>query len=86
LPSHASDLLSARLQAIGGARTFTSQDSQPCQQLTNDSVFSSSSAMFPPLTSEGSKDSWRRKSRNTVSRMLLENEGHYRKGSARSSG
>jgi hypothetical protein len=31
LPSHASDLLSARLQAIGGARTFTSQDSQPCQ-------------------------------------------------------
>src|SRR5215472_438648 len=27
LPSHASDLLSARLQAIGGTRTFTSQDS-----------------------------------------------------------
>jgi hypothetical protein len=34
LPSHASDMLSARLQAIGGTRTFTSQDSQPCQLLT----------------------------------------------------
>jgi hypothetical protein len=33
LPSHASDMLSARLQAIGGARTFTSQDSQPCRLL-----------------------------------------------------
>jgi hypothetical protein len=38
LPSHASDLLSARLQAIGGARTFTSQDSQRCQLLTNDAA------------------------------------------------
>src|SRR5262249_52088121 len=28
LPSHASDMLSARLQAIGGTRTSTSQDSQ----------------------------------------------------------
>ena len=36
LPSHASDLLPARLQAIGGTRTFTSQDSQPCRLLTND--------------------------------------------------
>jgi hypothetical protein len=36
LPSHASDILSARLQAIGGTRTFTSQDSQPCRLLTND--------------------------------------------------
>jgi hypothetical protein len=36
LPSHASDMLSARLQAIGGTRTFTSQDSQPCRLLTND--------------------------------------------------
>ena len=33
LPSHASDMLSARLQAIGGTRTFTSQDSQPCRLL-----------------------------------------------------
>src|SRR5580700_3613412 len=34
LPSHASDMLSARLQAIGGTRTFTSQDSQLCRLLT----------------------------------------------------
>ena len=34
LPSHASDILSARLQAIGRTRTFTSQDSQPCRLLT----------------------------------------------------
>jgi hypothetical protein len=34
LPSHASDMLSARLQAIGGTRTYTSQDSQPCRLLT----------------------------------------------------
>src|SRR2546430_11238040 len=40
LPSHASDMLSARLQAIGGTRTFTSQDSQPCRLLTNDAVVS----------------------------------------------
>jgi hypothetical protein len=33
LPSHASDILSARLQAIGGARTFTSLDSQHCRLL-----------------------------------------------------
>ena len=33
LPSHASDMLSARLQAISGTRTFTSQDSQPCRLL-----------------------------------------------------
>src|SRR5215471_2621357 len=32
-PPHASDMLSARLQAIGGTRTFTSQDSQPCRLL-----------------------------------------------------
>jgi hypothetical protein len=44
LPSHASDMLSARLQAIGGARTFTSQDSQPCRLLTNDADVS----MVPP--------------------------------------
>ena len=36
LPSHASDMLSARLQAIGGTRTFISQDSQPCRLLPND--------------------------------------------------
>jgi hypothetical protein len=41
LPSHASDMLSARLQAIGGTRTFTSQDSQPCRLLTNDADVSS---------------------------------------------
>ena len=33
LPSHASDTLSARLQAIGGTRTCTSLDSQPCRLL-----------------------------------------------------
>ena len=33
LPSHASDMLSARLQAIGGTRTYTSQDSQHCRLL-----------------------------------------------------
>src|SRR5437762_4811270 len=33
LPLHASDMLSARLQAIGGARTLTSQDSQHCRLL-----------------------------------------------------
>jgi PilZ domain-containing protein len=33
LPLHASDMLSARLQAIGGARTYTSQDSQHCRLL-----------------------------------------------------
>ena len=32
-PLHASDMLSARLQAIGGARTLTSQDSQHCRLL-----------------------------------------------------
>jgi hypothetical protein len=34
LPSHASDTLSARLQAIGGTRTCTSLDSQRCRLLT----------------------------------------------------
>lgn len=33
LPSHTSDMLSARLQAIGGTRTLTSLDSQPCRPL-----------------------------------------------------
>jgi len=33
LPLHASDMLSARGQAIGGARTFASQDSQHCRLL-----------------------------------------------------
>jgi len=33
LPPHASELLSARLQAIGGTRTLTSQDSQHCRLL-----------------------------------------------------
>jgi hypothetical protein len=35
LPSHASDIISARLQAIGGTRPFISQDSQPCRLLPN---------------------------------------------------
>ena len=43
LPSHASDMLSARLQAIGGTRTCTSLDSQPCRLLT-----------FPPPELPGS--------------------------------
>ena len=34
LPSPVSDMLSAQLQAIGGTRTLTSQDSQPCRLLT----------------------------------------------------
>ena len=38
-PPHASDMLSARLQAIGGTRTFTSQDSQPCRLLIPRSGF-----------------------------------------------
>jgi hypothetical protein len=42
LPSHASDMLSARLQAIGGTRTFISQDSQPCRLLPNASDRSTS--------------------------------------------
>jgi hypothetical protein len=33
LPPHALDMLPARLQAIGGTRTFTSLDSQPCRLL-----------------------------------------------------
>jgi hypothetical protein len=32
-PPHAPDILSARLQAIGGTRTFASLDSQPCRLL-----------------------------------------------------
>ena len=43
LPSHASDMLSARLQAIGGTRTSTSQDSQLCRLLTPLPSFSDSS-------------------------------------------
>ena len=49
LPSHASDILSARLQAIGGTRTFTSQDSQPCRLLTNDADVST----IPPIIPYG---------------------------------
>ena len=33
LPPHASDMLSAQLQAIDGTRTLTSPDSQPCRLL-----------------------------------------------------
>ena len=46
LPSHASDMLSARLQAIGGTRTFISQDSQPCRLLPNDADVST----VPPIS------------------------------------
>src|SRR5215471_1206101 len=45
LPSHASDMLSARLQVIGGTRTSTSQDSQLCRLLT-------------PLPSVSERDNW----------------------------
>ena len=47
LPSHASDMLSARPQAIGGARTFISQDSQPCRLLTNDAAVSTAPPKIP---------------------------------------
>jgi hypothetical protein len=47
LPSHASDMLSARLQAIGGARTFISQDSQPCRLLPNDADVSIAPPKIP---------------------------------------
>ena len=33
LPPHAPDMLTVRIQAIDGARTFTPQDSQPCRLL-----------------------------------------------------
>jgi len=33
LPPHAPDLLTVRIRAIDGTRTFTSQDSQPCRLL-----------------------------------------------------
>jgi hypothetical protein len=45
LPSHASDMLSARQQAISGTRTFISQDSQPCRLLPNDADVST----VPPI-------------------------------------
>ncbi len=47
LPSHASDMLSARLQAIGGTRTFISQDSQPCRLLPNDADVSTAPPKIP---------------------------------------
>ena len=34
LPLHAPDILTVRIQAIDGARTFTLPDSQPCRLLT----------------------------------------------------
>ena len=34
MPPHAPDILTARIQAIGGTRTFTLPDSQPCRLLT----------------------------------------------------
>jgi len=47
LPSHASDMLSARPQAIGGTRTFISQDSQPCRLLPNDADVSTAPPKIP---------------------------------------
>ncbi|HJY93144.1 MAG TPA: hypothetical protein VJ255_22860, partial [Candidatus Acidoferrum sp.] len=44
-----SDMLSARQQAIGGARTFISQDSQPCRLLPNDADVST----IPPIIPYG---------------------------------
>src|SRR5260370_12261762 len=38
-------MLSARQQAIGGTRTFISEDSQPCRLLPNDAAVS----MVPPI-------------------------------------
>jgi len=43
LPPHASEMLSARLQAIGGTRTLTSQDSQHCRLLIPHAGFSGAS-------------------------------------------
>ena len=40
LPSHAPDMLTVRIQAIDGTRTFTSQDSQPCRLLPTSCRFS----------------------------------------------
>jgi hypothetical protein len=40
LPPHAPDLLTVRIQAIDGTRTFTSQDSQPCRLLPASCRFS----------------------------------------------
>src|SRR6516225_7306037 len=34
LPPHAPDMLTVRIQAIDGTRTFTSLDPQPCRLLT----------------------------------------------------
>src|SRR5271167_3940752 len=59
LPPHAPDLLTVRIQAIDGTRTFTSQDSQPCRLLPTscrfipalrDGLFST--AISGPRTSE----------------------------------
>jgi hypothetical protein len=42
LPPHAPDMLAARIQAIGGAGTFTRPDSQPCRLLHSPRNLSSS--------------------------------------------
>jgi hypothetical protein len=47
LPSHALDKLAARLQAIGGARTFTLQDSQHCRLLLTARYFSAGPSDSP---------------------------------------
>src|SRR5712692_8821356 len=39
LPPHAPDILTVRIQAIDGTRTFASQDSQPCRLLPASSRF-----------------------------------------------
>ena len=52
LPSHASDMLSARLQTIGGTRTFTSPGSQLCRLLLI-SVNPSSGAWAPITAGHG---------------------------------
>ena len=46
LPPHAPDLLTVRIQAIDGTRTFTSQDSQPCRLLSTSCQFAAGS-YFP---------------------------------------
>ena len=49
LPPHASEMLSARLQAIGGTRTLTSQDSQHCRLLIPRRVISTANPQLCPF-------------------------------------
>jgi len=55
LPPHAPDMLAARIQAIGGAGTFTQQDSQPCR-------------LLPPVYASLSSSRYQRKTRGRADR------------------